>query len=209
MQREDGGLYLDERHGHTLDTYHIDQGDSNDCGPHVVAMAVNFWLGANTLDAATAGREMNRPRVGIGFPPLVLRRVPNWATLPWGIVDMLRAYHIPARWRVRAREEDLQRALREDRLVMPVFGEPFKRRGLRWSGWSHVAIMYGWDPNDEIYWLVDSSRPFAPTEQDRDLFLPRWKNMGYLMVETLPNPPTRWRAGPLPCVRDAWGTGRG
>jgi hypothetical protein len=185
MQREDGSLYLNERHGHTLDTYHIDQGDSNDCGPHVVTMAVNFWRGETALDSATVARQMNRPRLRAGIPPLVVRRVPNWATLPWGIVDMLRQHGIPARWRLRASEDDLHRALQEDRLAMPIFGEPFRRRGWRWAGWSHVVILYGWDPGAQIYWFVDSSMPFAPTEQERDLFLQRWGNMSRLLIETL------------------------
>jgi hypothetical protein len=186
MQRTDGSLYIGERHGHTLDTYHVDQGDSNDCGPHVVTMAVNFWYGENRLDASAVAQTMNRPRLGAGLPPLVVRRIPQWATFPWGIADMLRLNDIPARWRLSATEDDLHRALREDRLVMPIFGEPFRRHGWRWAGWSHVAILYGWDPNADVYWFVDSAMPIAPSDYERALFVRRWQNMGRLMVETLP-----------------------
>jgi hypothetical protein len=185
MQRVDGSLYIGERHGHTLDTYHIDQGDSNDCGPHVVTMVVNFWHGETVLDAQAVAREMNRVRLRLGFPPLAVRRIPNWATFPWGMVDVLRAHDVPARWQFSASEDDLYRALREDRIAMPIFGEPLRRHGWRWAGWSHVAILYGWDPGAEIYWFVDSSMPYAPTEQERAVFVRRWRNMGSLLVETL------------------------
>jgi hypothetical protein len=185
MRREDGSFYIGERNGHTLDTYHVSQGDSNDCGPHVVTMAVNFWRGEAVLEAGAVARAMNYPRLRIGFPPVVVRRIPNWATFPWGIADMLRVHGIPARWRLRASEDDLHRALDEDRIAMPIFGEPLRRHGWRWAGWSHVAILYGWDPEAQIYWFVDSTMPYAPTEQERETFLHRWQDMGRLLVETL------------------------
>ncbi len=185
MIHDDGTLTLAPRHAREIASYHVNQGRSNDCGPHVVAMAVNFWHGRAVLDAAEVARAMNRPRLGIGFPPLVVRRIPAWATFPWGIADVLRANDVPARWRARASEDDLRRALAEDRLLMPIYGEPLRRRGLRWTGWSHVAILCGWEPAEERYWFVDSSRATAPTSRPRAEFLRLWGNMGRLLVETL------------------------
>ena len=59
-----------------------------------------------------------------------------------------------------------------------------RRRGLRWTGWSHVAILCGWEPAEERYWFVDSSRASAPTSRPRAEFLRLWGNMGRLLVET-------------------------
>lgn len=185
MKLDDGTLTLAPRHGRELASVHLYQGNSNDCGPHVVTMAVNFWHGRAILDADKVARAMNRPRLGLGLPPLVVRRVPGWATLPWGIADMLRAHGIPARWRAGASEADLHRALAEDRLLMPIYGEPWQRRGLRWTGWSHVALLCGWEPATERYWFVDSSRTTAPSSRPRDEFLRLWGHMGRLLVETL------------------------
>lgn len=184
MKLADGTLTLAPRHEREIAGYHLHQGRSNDCGPHVVAMAVNFWHGRAVLDAAEVARAMNRPRLGVGFPPLVVRRIPAWATFPWGIADVLRANGVPARWRARASEDDLHRALAEDRLLMPIYGEPLRRRGLRWTGWSHVAILCGWEPAEERYWFVDSSRASAPTARPRAEFLRLWGHMGRLLVET-------------------------
>ncbi len=184
MQHPDGSLHVGERHGRTLASWHIAQGSTNDCGPHVVTEAVNFWKGEALLSADDVARSMNRPRVGMGLLPLVVRRVPNWATFPWGIADELRVHGIPARWQLKASEDDLQAALREDRLIMPIFGEPLRRQGLSFTGWSHVVLLEGWDPATETYWFVDSARTSAPTSRPRAEFVQLWGNMGRLIVET-------------------------
>jgi hypothetical protein len=178
-------LWLTQRHEHGIEDYHIFQDHTKDCGPHVVATVVNFWHGRTVLDADTVARAMNRPRMGLGFPPLVIRRIPNWATFPWGIADMLRAHGMRARWRLWAGEERLHRALRESRIVMPIFGEPLRRHGWRLTGWSHVAILVGWDPTENVYWFVDSVQPNVPTSRPRDEFLHLWRNVGRIVVETL------------------------
>ncbi len=177
-------LELAARHARPLDSYYQHQGDSNDCGPHVVAMAINFWRGTEELDGHAVAQIMNRPRVQAAWFPLVIRRVPNWATFPWGIADMLRQHDIPARWRLYATEEHIQRALRENRLIMPMFGEPFRRRDGHYSGWSHVALISGYDEATEEYIFVDSSEYHAPTRRPRAEFLQLWGNLARLLVET-------------------------
>jgi hypothetical protein len=185
MQRADGTLWIAERHGQDITQFHIPQGTTNDCGPHVVAMAVNFWHGQPILNADEVAREMNRPRLGIGLPPLVVRRIPNWATFPWGIADVLRLHGLSARWHLRASEDDLHRMLREDRLLMPIFGEPLRRHGWKWDGWSHVALLIGWDPASQKYYFVDSARTYTPSERLRAEFVRQWENMGRLLVEAI------------------------
>lgn len=177
-------LRLAERHECALEAYHVWQRDTNDCGPHVVTMAINFWRGSEIRAAHVVAQEMNRLRIGVGFPPLVVRRIPNWATFPWGIADMLRQHGIPARWRFLAGEAALFRALEENRLVMPIYGEPFRRIDGRWRGWSHVVILLGWDAAQQQYLFVDSSQRAAPTGKPREEFLQQWRNMGRLIVET-------------------------
>jgi hypothetical protein len=177
-------LLITERHGRSLTSYHLFQGDTDDCGPHVVTMAVNFWHGEDRLNVADVVRAMNRPRVGVGFPPLVIRRIPNWATFPWGIADMLRQHSIPARWRLFATEDHLRRALREDRLLMPIYGEPLRRQEGHWRGWSHVALLIGWNAASEDYVFVDSTRHSAPVTMQRAEFMRKWRNMGRLLIET-------------------------
>ncbi|NDJ74828.1 MAG: hypothetical protein GYB65_01100 [Chloroflexi bacterium] len=174
-------LWLPARHGHQLATYHVFQGDTNHCGPSVATMAVNFWHGKTVLDAQRTAHAMNWPRMGWGIPPLVIRRVPNWATFPWGIADMLRRNGLQARWRWLATETHIQEALAAGRIPMPIFGEPLRRRGWRPDGWGHVAVVVGWSP--DRMWFVDSSERTAPTSRPRAEFLRLWHNMGQLLVE--------------------------
>ena len=176
---------LSSRHQRDLAHYHIDQGSSDDCGPHVVTMVVNFWHGNDVLDAPSTARAMNRPRWQASWPPLVVRRIPNWATFPWGIVDMLREHDIPARWRLFATPDHIFRALSENRIAMPIFGEPFRRGKGRLNGWSHIAILSGWDAEANVFQFADSSKPFAPSMRPRDDFLRLWGNMGRILIETL------------------------
>ncbi len=76
------------------------------------------------------------------------------------------------------------RALEENRLVMPIYGEPFRRIDGRWRGWSHVVILLGWDAARQQYLFVDSSQRAAPTGKPRAEFLQQWRSMGRLLVET-------------------------
>jgi len=183
MRRADGSLWVAARHGHGIEQYHVAQGSTNDCGPHAVATAINFCLGAPVIDARALAREMNRPRLQAGFPPVVIRRIPNWATLPWGMADMLRQHGLNTRWRALAHEGDLLAGLEADRVLLPIFGEPLRRRGLRPAGWSHVAILAGWNPAGGVYWFIDSAHRNAPAGKARRVFLREWTNMGRLLVE--------------------------
>ena len=65
------------------------QGDSNDCGPYTTATILNALLDLN-LDGSQLAQQMDKP-VWRG-PLIVIRRVPNWATFPWGIVDVMREH---------------------------------------------------------------------------------------------------------------------
>ena len=108
--------------------FHQYQGQTNDCAPFTVVMVINALTGAN-LRGADVAREMNRPRLRGVIP--VVRRIPGWATFPWGIVDELERHHVRSRWRFGATDIDLFAALREQRLALPIFGE-------RWPLWAHA-----------------------------------------------------------------------
>jgi hypothetical protein len=177
-------VFLAQRHDHDLAHYHINQGSTEDCGPHVVTMVVNFWHGREVLTAPTTARAMNRLKWQAGWPPLVVRRIPNWATFPWGMVDMLREHDVPARWRLFASADHIFQALSENRIVMPIFGQPFRRRGWKFIGWSHVAILCGWDAEASVFQFVDSAKSHAPSTRPHDEFLRLWRYMGRILIET-------------------------
>jgi hypothetical protein len=158
--------------------FHQPQGQTNDCAPFTVAIVINALTGEN-LSGARLAQEMNRVRLsprGLPFP--VIRRIPNWATFPWGIADELGRHGLRARWRLGASENDLLTALRENRVALPIVGSLAPL-------WAHVKILVaheaarGWgfvdpaQPRAEVIW--DSPQRFALL----------WGNWGHLLIETV------------------------
>ncbi len=160
--------------------YHQFQGPSNDCAPHTVAIVVNAYKRQKFLEGDTVAREMNQPRLRLRPLPLVVRRIPNWATFPWGIVDALRENGIRARWRFGAGPADLLKALDEGRVPMPIIGE-IKVPGT----WAHVKPLAEID-SGRGYGFVDPAHPVAEiTWQPKGDFERLWNNLWHLLVETL------------------------
>lgn len=149
------------------------QGTSNDCGPYTTATVLNA-LRKLDIQAADLAQQMNKP-IWRG-PILVVRRVPNWATFPWGMVDVFRSYGLLASWRPFTPIQYLFKALGRGRVLMPMIGE--------WKPlWAHVMTLIAWDPlqgwgfantqveDHKMYWLSDKT------------FKTRWQAMGHLLVE--------------------------
>ncbi|MBI3362752.1 MAG: hypothetical protein HY023_16750 [Chloroflexi bacterium] len=158
--------------------YHQPQGHSNDCAPFAVAIVVNALTGSQ-IDGAILAEVMNQPRRWLGPLPIpVIRRIPNWATFPWGITDQLQRHDIAARWRFGADEEDLFAALKENRIAMPIVGS-------LWPLWAHVKILAAHDP-ERGWGFVDPARSDGSLswESERQ-FGSSWANYAHLLVETL------------------------
>lgn len=148
------------------------QGQSNDCGPYTTATVLKAIRGLE-LNPAELARHMEKP-VWRG-PVFVVRRVPNWATLPWGIADVLKEYGMSASWRFFASPEKVFAGLEAGDVVMPVIGS--------WRPlWAHVMALVVWDPQQgwgfantqynhhNIHWLPD------------EIFQRQWRAMGRLVV---------------------------
>lgn len=164
-----------------LAKYHQFQDNTNDCAPHTVAIVVNAFRDQHVLEGDDVARAMNQPRLRLRLMPLVIRRIPNWATFPWGIVDELKANGIPARWRAGASPADLQKALAEGRVPMPISGE------IKWppnTTWAHVKPLAEIDPQ-KGYGFVDPANRDSISWQAKDDFEKLWKNFWNILVETL------------------------
>ncbi len=148
------------------------QGESNDCGPYAVAILLRGARGVTTH-----GREMaqtlNRPRWRGPFP--LIRRIPHWATFPWGVVDALRTYGIPATWMMGTPFRYLYAGLRRGWALLPVFGQ--------WRPlWAHVAWLVAYHPR-RGWGFVDSAHPRAELVwMSPERFSPRWRAYGNLLV---------------------------
>jgi hypothetical protein len=160
--------------------YHQYQGQTNDCAPFTIAIVVNAVRNESMLDGWKLAREMNRPRVNWWgpLPTLVVRRIPNWATFPWGIADVLKSHGIKCRWRFAATTDDLHRALNEDRIAMPVVGEI---RPL----WAHVKPLAAYHPHVGFGFCDPASNGTELAWQSEQEFERLWKNYKHLLIETL------------------------
>jgi len=149
------------------------QGDRNDCGPYTVATVLNALLGLN-LEASQLAKEMDRP-IWRG-PMFIVRRVPNWATFPWGMVDVFCSYGLKSKWKSLVSTEYLLKEITHPKVLIPIIGS--------WKPlWAHVMSLVAVDPDKgwgfantqynhhNIHWLQDST------------FKTQWKAMFHLFIE--------------------------
>jgi hypothetical protein len=152
------------------------QGSSNDCGPYTTATVINALNDLN-LNAGHLADEMDRP-VWRG-PLFVVRRVPNWATFPWGMVDVFRQYGLSASWGPLRGFDYLVENLEGDRVLMPIIGS--------WRPlWAHVMTLVAWDEekgwgfantqfaHHNTHWLSD------------EVFRRQWGTFFRILIEVKP-----------------------
>jgi len=151
------------------------QGQANDCAPFTIATILDA-LHIETRKGAEIATEMNRV-AWRGILP-VIRRVPNWATFPWGMVNMFKQYGLKARWRFNATTSDLMSGLEQNRILMPIIAS--------WKPlWAHVMTLIVYD--EAQGW------GFANTQNDdhkihwvsNETFLRQWKASRNLLVEII------------------------
>lgn len=131
------------------------QGTSNDCGPYTAATIINALLGLN-VEASILARDMDKPIWRGIFPKI--RRIPRWATFPWGIVDVLNQYGLSASWQLMGKTQDILNHLPDGTIYLPILAN--------WKPlWAHIMILVAFDsqqgwgfantqyPNKQIFWL--------------------------------------------------------
>ena len=131
------------------------QGFSNDCGPYSATTVIKSIRNLDP-DPKRVASELNKPSWRSFFP--IIRRIPNFATFPWGMVDLFNRYGIHARWRCFIPFSYLQENLEREKIFLPVIASlhPF---------WAHIMILIALHPikgcgfantqfaNHEIYWV--------------------------------------------------------
>lgn len=148
------------------------QGPTNNCGPYTTATILNTFRHTQ-LDGGKLAEDMNNI-AWRGILPII-RRLPNSATFPWGMVDVFQRHNLSASWSLFTSVEKLLGMLREGNILMPVIGSwrPIQ---------AHVMTLIAWEatqgfgfantqyPTKEIFWLP------------ADTFITGWKNMGNLLI---------------------------
>jgi hypothetical protein len=149
------------------------QGQSNDCGAYTSATVLNALLGLDLLGDDLAN-EMEKP-VWRG-PIYLIRKIPNSATLPWGMEDVFQSHGLDARWRFFSSETYLKNNLPLEKILMPIIGS--------WKPtWAHVMTLVAWDE--------DKGWGFANTQfshhnihwVNAEKFSKQWNAMARLLVE--------------------------
>jgi len=149
------------------------QGDSNDCGPYTIATVINALLKLQ-INPSTLALEMTRP-VWRGIF-LVIRRIPNWATFPWGMVDIFRDYGLNASWRLFTPKEYLIEQMKKGNILMPIIGN--------WRPiWAHVMILIALDPLQGWGFANTQYNQHQITWLSYDYFNKHWVYMAHLLVE--------------------------
>lgn len=155
------------------------QGYTNNCGPTTAATVCNALLNLD-LRGPELAEQMNRI-VWKGIVPKV-RRIPNSATLPWGMVDIFHLQGLQSKWRLFARTSYLFEGLARGLILMPMIGslKPFS---------AHVMTLVAWDREKgfgfantayeqrDIFWETDPR--FRATW---GTFKKSWMVTGHLLV---------------------------
>jgi len=173
--------------------YHQFQGESQDCGPTSLAIAANALLGEERYIKKRVSNEMNAPGFTVSpFPHFVVRRVKNWATFPWGIVNYARSEGFRTRWAPFGTQRKLQRNLENDRITLVFVGQPLRFNEGKWDGWAHIKVLYGYTPGKGYVFVdpghsagggSDSWASMGLFWQSEDDFLRYWRGLLRIYVE--------------------------
>lgn len=141
------------------------QGNRNDCAPFTAATLIHAFTDQR-IDPINLALQMNKP-IWRGVVPLI-RRIPNWATFPWGIVDVLRQYGLPARWQLFLPVEELTAHLLSPILYLPII--------VSWKPlWAHVMTLVAYHPRHGFGFANTQSIEKAIEWMAEDRFLRLWK----------------------------------
>lgn len=149
------------------------QGSKNNCAPFTIATIVSAFSGL-VIDGAILAEQMNKP-AWRGIIP-VIRRIPDWVTFPWGIVDVLHDYGFSAHWGIHYTTDYLRMSVQKGNLPITVTGS--------WQPlWAHVMTLLAWDPSG--FW------GFANTQMNEkkidwkpeDQFIKPWNLYGRMCIE--------------------------
>jgi hypothetical protein len=144
---------------------HQFQAQSNNCGPFCAAMSINTIKGTH-VDGNDLALGMNHPSFSFIFP--VIRRIPDYATFPWGIVNVLGQNSIKSNWRFFFTFSDLSILLPENYLLILLTATYKPLNG-------HYRILVSLE--DDQIGFIDPAYPNSAIHyQPRPSFLLEWQN---------------------------------
>ena len=181
---------IDTHYKNPIYKYHQFQGKTNNCGPTSLAISMNAFTHESTFNGEYIANELDHWLKH--FPKLILPRISNWATFPWGLVQYLRYQKIPGKWSLFGSSEKLIANINSEVITMVIIGEPLRWRNEKYDGWSHIKVLYGNSPGyfffvDPAYQQNDGSNNELSDSgiyrQSEEEFQKLWKNMFRIYIE--------------------------
>ena len=153
---------------------HLFQGKTNHCGPYSAAIVLKAFdkpVDIDLLAKSAIGWKRNK------FIP-IFRRIPNWATFPWGVADILQENGFPALWRMLTPKQRLIECLLQDIIVIVITGNYFPL-------WAHYSILVS--ISEGMVGLVDpANQETAISWLTKQEFMKRWSKPGRIIIEVSP-----------------------
>jgi len=158
---------------------HQSQGNTNHCGPMCASMILNA-LSLSPRSGFDLAEDMNRVIWKAGFLPLI-RRVPNWATFPWGVASVLEENGIKSRWKMFHHFDDLVDNIERQLLTIVIIGS------WRPTVWAHYMIVAAYEPERGVG-FVNSAHPRAELFwMPEDKFKHQWRAFGNQCILSFPD----------------------
>ena len=163
-------------HTEKLEKNHQFQGKTNNCGAFSAAIILST-ITPKAVDGSQLASDLNSVRWR-GILP-VIRRIPNWATFPWGVIDVFKEQGIRTKFSLFTDRETLLRAIISDSIVITINGayKPL---------WAHykIPVLY----SEKKFGFIDPAYPQKQvTLQDEVDFYKEWRHYGRIMIQVFPH----------------------
>lgn len=160
-----------------LQSAHMYQGKTNDCGPFSFAIVVNTLTDAD-ISGEMLSEQLEKLRWK-GILPII-RKIPNWATFPWAVMDVFQPRNIRSSWKILCRPPELKKGLIEDKIQIVIIGRII-------PSWAHYKILVAHD-EDNGWGFVDPAQSEPSVFWEDDLsFTRKWNNLGRILISVSPN----------------------
>lgn len=170
-------MMIESRYSSLLVSHHQFQGKFNDCGPFNAAIILNS-LKEKKVDGRELSIQLNHIEMK-GVVP-VIYRIPNWATFPWGIVEVLSEAGIMTKWKVWVKPQYLLSHL-VDQIFIVIIGNIIPL-------WTHYKILTAYNPGFGWGFVDPALKEPSISWQSEESFLSQWNKTGRMVIEITPAP---------------------
>jgi hypothetical protein len=164
-------MNISSNHTQFLIPLHQYQGTSNNCGPYCTATIINY-IYHSQITGDSISEYMNHLHF-LGWR-LSIKRIPNFATFPWGVTDTLLEYGINSQLMIFTKFEQLCDLLSKNELII-VLTATFRPLT------AHYRIVVSIDDN-RLGFIDSAHNQYQICYQDKQSFLSGWQNTAHTII---------------------------